>query len=71
MGAIRVIERRDFDGLLAALARRGYTIVGPTIRDEAIVCDEIGAVADLPAVEAVAPVLADAVLREAVKLAED
>src|SRR6476619_4124863 len=44
-----VIERDDFDALPAALARRGYTVVGPTVRDRAIVYDEIASSADLPA----------------------
>src|SRR6202035_4985353 len=43
-----VIERSDFDALFAALARRGYTIVGPTVRDQAIVYDEISSATDLP-----------------------
>ena len=37
----RTLERVDFDALFDALARRGYTVVGPTVRDEAIVYDEI------------------------------
>jgi ferredoxin len=48
MTALDVIERGDFDQLLGALARRGYTVIGPTIRDRAIVYDEIAAAADLP-----------------------
>jgi hypothetical protein len=36
--------RRLFDTLSA----RGYTIVGPTVRQEAIVCDEISSGAELP-----------------------
>jgi sulfhydrogenase subunit beta (sulfur reductase) len=43
-----VIERDAFDGLFAALAGRGYTIVGPTVRDQAIVYDELRSSADLP-----------------------
>ncbi|HTT30486.1 MAG TPA: 4Fe-4S dicluster domain-containing protein [Solirubrobacteraceae bacterium] len=43
-----VIERSDFDELFGALLRQGYTIVGPTVRDRAIVYDEIRASADLP-----------------------
>ena len=39
-----VIERRDFDRLFDALARRGYTVIGPTVRDGAIVYDEIRSV---------------------------
>ena len=42
------IEREDLDGLFEALHRRGYTIVGPTVRDEAIVYDEIASCAELP-----------------------
>jgi ferredoxin len=48
MTARDVIERSDFDGLFDALARRGYTIIGPTIRDRAIVYDEIRRTDDLP-----------------------
>jgi sulfhydrogenase subunit beta (sulfur reductase) len=48
MTAAHVIERGDFDALLAALARRGYEIVGPTVRDQAIVYDRIESTADLP-----------------------
>lgn len=48
MTVAHVIERGDFDQLLVALARLGYTIVGPTVRDQAIVYGEIRTVADLP-----------------------
>jgi sulfhydrogenase subunit beta (sulfur reductase) len=48
MAAVKVIERERFDELLGALAQRGYTIVGPTIREQAIVYDEISSAADLP-----------------------
>ncbi len=48
MTAAYVIDRGHFDLLLEALARRGYKIVGPTIRDQAIVYDEISRAADLP-----------------------
>ena len=40
-GRAAVLERRDFDALVDALSRRGYTVVGPTVRDRAIVYDEI------------------------------
>jgi sulfhydrogenase subunit beta (sulfur reductase) len=43
-----VIERSDFDRLFESLAARGHTIIGPTIRDGAIVYDEIRRAADLP-----------------------
>ena len=37
------IERSDFDTLFEVLFRRGYTVVGPTVRDQAIVNDELRA----------------------------
>src|SRR5512133_3885342 len=46
---MRVIERETLDALLAALRERGYTTIGPTIRDQAIVYDEISSTEDLPA----------------------
>jgi sulfhydrogenase subunit beta (sulfur reductase) len=46
---MRVIQRRDFDQLFGALADRGYTIVGPRVRERAIVYDELESSADLPA----------------------
>ncbi len=42
------LEREAFDELFSALAGRGYTVVGPTVRDQAIVYDEIGSSAELP-----------------------
>ena len=45
----RLIERDGLDALLATLRGRGYTLLGPTIRSQAIVYDEISSVADLPA----------------------
>jgi len=48
MAAAHVIERGDFDALLAALSARGYTIIGPTVRERAIVYDELSGTADLP-----------------------
>ena len=47
--AEEVIDRSDLDMLFEALARRGYAIVGPTIRDGAIVYDELRSSAELPA----------------------
>jgi len=43
-----VIDRSGLDELIAALRDRGYVVVGPTVRDEAIVYDEVGSVGDLP-----------------------
>ncbi len=48
MTAAHVIERGDFDALLEALAGRGYTVLGPTVRDQTIVYDEIERASDLP-----------------------
>ena len=36
------IERDAFDGLLAAIAGRGYEVVGPTIEAGAIVYGPVG-----------------------------
>lgn len=38
----------DLDRLFTALARQGYSVVGPTVRDGAIVYDELSSSADLP-----------------------
>jgi ferredoxin len=43
-----VLDRAGLDALLSALVRRGYRCVGPTVRDGAIVYDEIRGTADLP-----------------------
>jgi ferredoxin len=48
MAVVHVIDRGDFDELLGALSARGYTIVGPTIREQAIVYDEVSRASDLP-----------------------
>ena len=37
------------DELISALASRGYTVIGPTVRDGAIVYEEISSAAQLPA----------------------
>src|SRR5215469_13115432 len=47
-GSQFVLKRDDFQQLLATLVRRGYLVVGPTLRDGAIVYDTINSVADLP-----------------------
>jgi sulfhydrogenase subunit beta (sulfur reductase) len=44
-----LLERASFDALLGALRGRGYTVIGPTVRDGAIVCAEVESVQDLPA----------------------
>ena len=43
-----ILEREDFRHLLAALGAEGRTVIGPTLRDGAIIYDEISRVEDLP-----------------------
>ncbi len=45
---IKVLDVEGLDVLLAELVRRGYGLVGPTVRDGAIVYDRIRSTADLP-----------------------
>ena len=44
-----VLAAEDFDALLDALRDEGYRVVGPTVRDGAIVYAELGAASALPA----------------------
>src|SRR6266545_758672 len=44
-----VLDLDGLDALVAELRARGYRVVGPTVRDRAIVYDEITSVEDLPA----------------------
>jgi sulfhydrogenase subunit beta (sulfur reductase) len=44
-----VFERQGLDDLFDALVRRGYTLVGPTVRQRAVVYEEIDSTSDLPA----------------------
>ena len=43
-----IVEREHLQQLLDTLRQRGYQIVGPTVRESAIVYDEISSVKDLP-----------------------
>ena len=43
-----VVDASDFDEFFRALAKRGYEIVGPTVRDGAIVYDCVTCTNDLP-----------------------
>jgi ferredoxin len=43
-----VVEREHLEQLLQALVSRGYELVGPTLRDGAIVYDHLTSTADLP-----------------------
>jgi sulfhydrogenase subunit beta (sulfur reductase) len=47
-GDTLVVESHDLDAILSALRERGHTLLGPTVRDGAIVIAEIGGAADLP-----------------------
>jgi sulfhydrogenase subunit beta (sulfur reductase) len=44
-----VLDRERFDALFQSLRCRGYRIVGPVLRDGAIVYGELGGASDLPA----------------------
>jgi len=44
-----VIDRVGLQALLEVLGTRGYTVIAPTVRDGAIVYDEIDSIDDLPA----------------------
>ncbi|MFE0699660.1 4Fe-4S dicluster domain-containing protein [Streptomyces sp. NPDC058872] len=43
-----VIDTEGLEGLVAALIRRGRTVVGPTVRDDAIVLSELTSARELP-----------------------
>ncbi|VAX30213.1 Ferredoxin, partial [hydrothermal vent metagenome] len=43
-----ILERNDLNGLFTVLKDQGYTVIGPTIRDGAILYDELTAASDLP-----------------------
>jgi hypothetical protein len=44
-----VVSRADLPRLFEALKGRGYCLVGPTVRDGAIIYDQIETVDELPA----------------------
>ena len=47
-GNIFIIERADFDALLASLIQHKYQLIGPTVRNATIELCEIGGTNDLP-----------------------
>lgn len=47
-GEPAILTLDGLDALLEAIARRGFQVIGPTVRDQAIVLDEISAIKDLP-----------------------
>jgi formate hydrogenlyase subunit 6/NADH:ubiquinone oxidoreductase subunit I len=46
--APRILERAGVDGVIRALRDLSYNVLGPTVRDGAIVYDDIGSTSDLP-----------------------
>src|SRR5581483_2397274 len=48
-GQKAVITTEGLAALLGVLRGRGYRLIGPTLRDQAIVYDDIAEVSDLPA----------------------
>jgi len=47
-GELAVLERDQLQWLVQALGNRDYRVVGPTVRDRAIVYDDVASLADLP-----------------------
>lgn len=47
-GPARVVDRGGLDALIATLRAEGWRTIGPTVRDGAIVHDDIAGIADLP-----------------------
>lgn len=43
-----IVERQHLQRLIDALTRRGYRVIGPVVRDGAIVYDELSSVTELP-----------------------
>jgi formate hydrogenlyase subunit 6/NADH:ubiquinone oxidoreductase subunit I len=48
-GEKATLERKDFQRLLDVLIARGYRVIGPAVREEAIIYDEITSESELPA----------------------
>lgn len=48
-GAAAALSRAALDDLVAALISEGYSVIGPTMRDDAIVLAELTSGAQLPA----------------------
>jgi formate hydrogenlyase subunit 6/NADH:ubiquinone oxidoreductase subunit I len=49
IGTQAILSLDGLGALIAALARQGYQVLGPTVRDGAIVYDEVAVLGDLPA----------------------
>src|SRR5271168_2846696 len=48
LGVKLAIEREALEGIISGLANRGYRVIGPTVRDGAIVYDTVALLDDLP-----------------------
>src|SRR5208282_1660085 len=48
LGAKLAIEREVVEGIITGLANRGYRVVGPTVRDGAIIYETVARLEDLP-----------------------
>ena len=48
LGAMALLQRADFQALIDVLAGRGYSILGPTVRNGTVVYEEVGTIEDLP-----------------------
>ncbi len=48
VGGTVVLEREQFDTLFDVLRKRGYRLVGPTVRDGAVIYDPVACARDLP-----------------------
>jgi sulfhydrogenase subunit beta (sulfur reductase) len=48
LGAKLAIEREVLEGIIRGLANRGYRVVGPTVRDGAIIYETVARLEDLP-----------------------
>jgi ferredoxin len=47
-GSVRLMEAAALEALFTSLDEAGYRVIGPTVRDGAIVLDELAVVGDLP-----------------------
>jgi hypothetical protein len=47
--AVHIIDAQGLEQLFAVLREKGYRLVGPTVKDGAILYDEIASTRDLPA----------------------
>jgi len=49
VGPLYILDRNDLDSLLRVLTSNGFTLIGPTLRDHAVVYDQIESSRDFPA----------------------